>query len=85
MSLVCLSGETAFDEEAPPAPNSKPEVTTERITVTAAKREQRPQDVPISVSVTNRETLEQAHISDILDLQTVVHWTVNRHCSGVRG
>ena len=41
------------------------------IIVTASKREQTLQETPISVSVTSGETLEQAQIRDILDLQTV--------------
>jgi len=42
------------------------------IIVTAAKREQTLQDVPISVSVTSAETIEQTQIRDLIDLQTVV-------------
>ncbi|WP_373487431.1 TonB-dependent receptor [Blastomonas sp.] len=41
------------------------------IIVTASKREQTLQEVPISVSVTTGETLENAQIRDVLDLQTV--------------
>ncbi|QIG54975.1 TonB-dependent receptor [Altererythrobacter sp. BO-6] len=41
------------------------------IVVTATKREQTLQETPISVSVTTGETLEQAQIRDVLDLQTV--------------
>ncbi|MFZ9396193.1 MAG: TonB-dependent receptor [Erythrobacter sp.] len=41
------------------------------IVVTATKREQTLQETPISVSVTTGETIEQAQIRDILDLQTV--------------
>lgn len=41
------------------------------IIVTASKREQTLQEVPISVSVTSGEVLEQAQIRDVLDLQTV--------------
>ena len=41
------------------------------IIVTATKREQTLQETPISVSVTTGETLEQANIRDVLDLQTV--------------
>ncbi|HSM52995.1 MAG TPA: TonB-dependent receptor plug domain-containing protein, partial [Erythrobacter sp.] len=41
------------------------------IVVTATKREQTLQQTPISVSVTSGETLEQAQIRDVLDLQTV--------------
>ncbi len=42
------------------------------IIVTATKREQTLQDVPISVSVTGAETVEKAQIRDIIDLQSVV-------------
>ena len=42
------------------------------IIVTANKREQTLQEVPISVSVTTGETIENAQIRDVLDLQTVV-------------
>lgn len=41
------------------------------IVVTATKREQTLQETPISVSVTSGETIEQAQIRDVLDLQTV--------------
>lgn len=45
--------------------------TSNVIIVTASKREQTLQEVPISVSVTTGETLENAQIRDVLDLQTV--------------
>jgi iron complex outermembrane recepter protein len=45
--------------------------TSNVIIVTASKREQTLQEVPISVSVTSGETLETAQIRDVLDLQTV--------------
>ncbi|MEM1439203.1 MAG: TonB-dependent receptor [Pseudomonadota bacterium] len=44
----------------------------EEIVVTAAKREQTLQEVPIAVSVTDADTIEKAQIFDVLDLQTVV-------------
>lgn len=44
----------------------------EEIVVTAAKRQQTLQEVPIAVSVTTSETIEKAQIKDILDLQSVV-------------
>ena len=44
----------------------------EEIVVTAAKREQTLQEVPISVSVTDADTVEKAVILDVIDLQTVV-------------
>ncbi len=42
------------------------------ILVTATKREQTLQDVPVAVTVTTAETLERAQIRDLKDLQTVV-------------
>ncbi|MFT5572875.1 MAG: iron complex outermembrane receptor protein [Cryomorphaceae bacterium] len=44
----------------------------EEIVVTAAKRSQTLQEIPIAVSVTSAETIEQANILDISDLQSVV-------------
>ncbi|MEO9971996.1 MAG: TonB-dependent receptor [Hyphomonadaceae bacterium] len=43
----------------------------ETVTVTASKRETTLQDLPVSVSVTTGETIEQAQIRDLLDLQTI--------------
>ncbi|NBB26505.1 TonB-dependent receptor [Porphyrobacter sp. SLTP] len=60
---------TAFAQEQDPeveAPES-----SNVIIVTASKREQTLQETPISVSVTSGETLENAQIRDVLDLQTV--------------
>ena len=48
------------------------ETSLEEIVVTAAKREQTLNDIPSAVSVTSAETLEKAHITDILDLHTAV-------------
>ena len=42
------------------------------VVVTASKREQTLADIPIAVSVTSAETVERAHIDDILDLHSVV-------------
>jgi outer membrane receptor protein involved in Fe transport len=44
----------------------------EEIVVTASKREQTLNDIPAAVSVTSAETIEKAHITDILDLHTTV-------------
>jgi outer membrane receptor protein involved in Fe transport len=46
--------------------------TLEEVIVMATKREQTLQEVPIAVSVVSVQTLEQAQINDILDLQSVV-------------
>lgn len=42
------------------------------VTVTATKREQTLQDIPVAVSVVDAETIEKAQIVDILDLQSAV-------------
>ena len=42
------------------------------IVVTATKREQTLQEIPVAVSVTTAETIERAQIRDITDLQSVV-------------
>jgi len=63
----------AVAQDAPPADDfglEAPE-NKNRIIVTASKREQTLQETPIAVSVTSAETLEQAQIRDVLDLQTV--------------
>jgi len=44
----------------------------EEITVTATKRESTLQEVPVAVSVTDAQTIQQAQVLDILDLQTLV-------------
>jgi iron complex outermembrane receptor protein len=44
----------------------------EEITVTANKREQSLQDVPLTVSVTSGEVIQQSSIVDLIDLQTAV-------------
>ncbi|MEP6869351.1 MAG: TonB-dependent receptor [Novosphingobium sp.] len=62
-------------EEAQPAPASAADETVadgNEIVVTATKREQTLQDVPVAVSVTTAETIERAQIRDIRDLSTVV-------------
>ena len=71
-SLLALivAGPALAQNQTPPSANSP--ATVEEIIVTATKREQTLQDVPISVSVTGPKTLERAQIRDLLDLQSVV-------------
>jgi len=57
------------------AQGSSPQAASEysdTIIVTATKREQTLQDVPVAVSVTSGATLERAQIRDLKDLQSVV-------------
>ncbi len=46
--------------------------TVEEIIVTATKREQTLQDVPVSVSVTGAQAVERAQVRDLIDLQSLV-------------
>ncbi len=48
------------------------EATLEEVVVLATKREQTLEDVPIAVSVVSAETIEEAQLNDILELQTLV-------------
>lgn len=56
---------------ATPAPAASDDYSND-IVVTATKREQTLQDVPISVAVTGAETVERARIVDLIGLQSVV-------------
>ena len=61
------------DEQAQPATdNASSEPAFGEIIVTASKREQTLQDVPIAVSVTSAESIERAQIRDIKDLSSLV-------------
>jgi iron complex outermembrane receptor protein len=48
------------------------ETPSDEIIVTATKREQTLQDVPVSVAVTSQQTIERAQIRDLIDLASVV-------------
>ncbi|MBO9710151.1 MAG: TonB-dependent receptor [Caulobacter sp.] len=69
IALVAAGPAFAQDKAAAPASAS---AVVEEIIVTATKREQTLQDVPISVAVTSPKTIERAQIRDLIDLQSVV-------------
>ncbi len=72
VATVAVAPSAAFAQDAEADATADEEVAADNvIVVTATKREQTLQETPISVSVTSGETLEQAQIRDILDLQTV--------------
>ena len=73
LSLPAAAFAQAADE-AQPATDApvEEEASGNEIIVTANKREQTLQDVPVAVSVTTAQTLERAQIRDIKDLTTVV-------------
>ncbi|MEO0591406.1 MAG: TonB-dependent receptor [Pseudomonadota bacterium] len=80
--FTLLAGATAFaiaapsvavaqDTDTDDGPVLEAPDNSNRIIVTASKREQTLQETPIAVSVTSGEVIEQAQIRDVLDLQTV--------------
>ena len=72
-SVAFAQGAPAAMEEAQPAPPAAAnEGDGNDIVVTATKREQTLQDVPVAVTVTTAQTIERAQIRDIRDLSTVV-------------
>ena len=67
--VVVIVAAAAFGAGAAVAQDT---ATLEEIVVTASKREQTLNDIPSAVSVTSAETIEKAHITDILDLHSAV-------------
>ncbi len=72
---VAFAQDEPVEEEALPA-DDIPELSADEdgneIIVTATKREQTLQEVPVAVSVTTAEQIERAQIRDIKDLQSLV-------------
>lgn len=67
-ALALAIAAPAFAQQKPASDNT----ALEEIVVTATKREQTLQDVPISVAVTGQQTIERAQVRDLIDLQSVV-------------
>ena len=67
-ALMAGAGTTATAQEAEDTDARR----LSTITITATKREQTLQDVPVAVSVVDDETIEKAEIQDLNDLQSVV-------------
>jgi outer membrane receptor protein involved in Fe transport len=63
-------GSAAFAQDT--APQASDEVDEDVIIVTATKREQTLQEVPVAVSVTSAAAIERAQVRDLKDLQTLV-------------
>lgn len=70
--LAVAAAVTAVIAPATSYAQSDSDTVFEEIVVTATKRAATLQDIPIAVSVTSGETIEQAQILDINDLQSVV-------------
>jgi len=71
-AIAMFTAVPAMAQTTPPPPPAASDDYSNDIVVTATKREQTLQDVPISVSVTGAETVERARIVDLIDLQSVV-------------
>ncbi len=67
-ALALAIAAPAFAQQTKPAEAT----AVDEIVVTATKREQTLQDVPISVAVTGQQTIERAQVRDLIDLQSVV-------------
>lgn len=67
-ALIASTGMTAMAQDD--AEEGAKRLNT--VTITATKREQTLQDVPVAVSVVDRSVIEQAEILDLNDLQSVV-------------
>jgi iron complex outermembrane recepter protein len=74
LALPGVAFAQASDEAQPAADAPAEEVSEEgnEIVVTATKREQTLQEVPVAVSVTTAETIERAQIRDLKDLTSIV-------------
>ena len=71
ISIASLSaGSVAFAQDT--APQASDEVDENVIIVTATKREQTLEEVPVAVSVTSAAAIERAQVRDLKDLQTLV-------------
>lgn len=72
LAFAVPSAAFAQEEEELAQPAAAEAGTGNEILVTATKREQTLQDVPVAVSVTTGEAIQRAEIRDLKDLQTIV-------------
>ncbi len=70
-AIVSMTALPAFAQVAPPPPEEQAK-TLDTIVVTAQKREEQLQDVPIVVTALSQEALQDAGVRDIKDLQFLV-------------
>jgi iron complex outermembrane recepter protein len=79
LALSCLAGVSAaalssgaFAQTAPAPAAAPADDETEVVIVTATKRETTLQSIPVAVSVTSAQTIAQAQVRDLNDIQTLV-------------
>ena len=71
-AIALVAPAAAFAQDAPASSTEEDIASGNAILVTATKREQTLQEIPVAVSVATAETLERENIRDLRDLQTVV-------------
>lgn len=72
LAIACaLLSPTAWAQEAAPAADA-PVNTLEKVTVTARKREETLQDVPVAVTAFTADTLDKLNVEDLSDLDAQV-------------
>ncbi|MET0717973.1 MAG: TonB-dependent receptor, partial [Pseudoxanthomonas sp.] len=73
LAIGCiLLAPSAWAQESAPAEASSDATTLDRITLTARKREETIQEVPIAVTAFTPETLDKLNIQDLADLDAQV-------------
>lgn len=72
LALGALAAPAAFAQETPATPAAATPEAADAIIVTAAKREQNVQDVPISMNVVSQESLEDYNLADLKGLSQTV-------------
>jgi iron complex outermembrane recepter protein len=71
-AVFAQTATTPADTAAEQAGADDADLDSGDIIVTASKREQTLQETPIAVSVTTAETIQQAQVRDLLDVQTLI-------------
>ena len=72
LALATLSTTSALAQQAPPVEEDEQATTLSAITVTAQKRVEQLQDVPIAVTALDEQLLQDTGVRDIKDLQVLV-------------
>ena len=82
LGFACMvTASPAWSQQPPPPPAADPDVLQD-ITVTAQRRAQRLQDVPVAVSSFSNEQVEQTQSTDTLELTRLVPNTVSSNNVG---